>query len=93
MISEKELHNLADLARIKLAKNEEGKLLHDLETILAHFEELNAVDTTTVVPMTGGTTNENIYRADDGMRLAYPGPEKDFPEVAAGFLKTPPVFE
>lgn len=93
MITEKDIQALAALARIELPKDSTEKLRKDLEGILSHFEELNAVDTTAVLPMTGGTSNENVFRADEGTRVAYAEPQKDFPEEAHGFLKTPPVFE
>lgn len=92
MITEKDIKGLAELARMTVPEADLPKLQKDLGEILNHFEELNAVDTAAVTPMSGGTTNENIYRADDGSRVAYPNPEKDFPETAGGFLKTPPVF-
>ncbi len=93
MITEKEILALAELARIELPEGSTPKLRKDLEGILAHFEELNAVDTTAVLPMTGGTSNENIFREDDGTRIIYADPQKDFPKEAGGFLQTPPVFE
>lgn len=93
MISEQDIHNLAELARIKISKEEEKKLGMDLEKILAHFEELKEVDTTTVEPMTGGTSNENIFRLDDGERIPSEKALKSFPETAGGLLKVPPVFE
>lgn len=93
MISEKEIHNLAKLARIELSQEEEGRLRGDLDKILAHFEELKEVDTTDIEPMAGGTLNENVFRTDDGERIGGEKAAGNFPERTEGFLKTPPVFE
>lgn len=93
MITEKDIRVLAELARINLPEKDIEKLQKDLEGILFYFEELKTVDTTAVAPMTGGTVNENIFRSDDGSRVIYTNPEKDFPETVDGLLKTPPVFE
>jgi len=93
MITEKDIRSLADLARVEIPEEATSKLQKDLEGILSHFEELSAVDTTAVTPMAGGTSNENVFRMDDGERVTYPEPQKDFPEEAEGFLRTPPVFE
>ncbi len=95
MISERELENLGELARIEIPKKEEAKLLKDLEKIIAHFEELKTLDTKNVPPMTGGTFEENVYRADDDRETSVTGDNaRDaFPEKQSGYLKVPPVFE
>ena len=54
-ITKQELEHLAELARIELDPKEEDKLLKDLGNILDYFKELQALDTTNVAPMTGGT--------------------------------------
>lgn len=97
-IDKKELEHLAALARLELDPKEEEKLLTDLGAILDHVKELQALDTSNVEPMTGGTDLKNVFRedgADNG------GPENTdrgagvdaFPESQDGFLKIPPVFE
>lgn len=97
-ITKHELEHLAKLARIELDPNEEEKLLKDLGNILEHFKELQALDTSAVAPMTGGTDLHNRFR-EDGEENG--GPESThrgagveaFPESKDGFLKIPPVFE
>jgi aspartyl-tRNA(Asn)/glutamyl-tRNA(Gln) amidotransferase subunit C len=93
MISKKELENLAGLARIELKKEEEEKLLKDLEEILKYFEELKEIDTTGVSPMAGGTFTENVFREDEKKNLGSKNITDSFPETKDGFLKIPPVFE
>ena len=93
-ISKEELRHLADLARIKLDPKEEDKLLKDLGNILGHFEELQALDTKIVPPMTGGTDLRNVFRSDAERENTNKGAGTDaFPESQNGYLKVPPVFE
>lgn len=93
MLSEKELENLAELARIRLSKSEGKKLLGDLEKILAYVKELEEVPTDGIPPMSGGTLLANETRADDGdERLPGEAARGAFPSSAKGFLKVPPVF-
>ena len=94
MITKKDLENLAVLARIELATRDEEKLLHDLENILKHFEELKEIDTNDVMPMSGGTSLSNIFRDDgEALRLSREKAVLAFPEKEKEFLKVPPVFE
>jgi len=95
MLSKKDLEHLAALARLELKKEEEGKLLKDLEKILGHFEELKELDTEEVEPMAGGTFSKNVFRADDSDSARLPAEKavSQFPEKESGFLKIPPVFE
>lgn len=108
MLSEKDLENLAELSRIRLAKTEEKKLLGDLEKILAYVAELNEVSTDGIPSMAGlrlaeagyghaeagGTIAVNKMRSDEGgARLPNETARAEFPESEEGFLRVPPVFE
>ena len=64
-INKELLEHLARLARIELDEKEEPKLLSDLVAILNYFKELEALDTTGVVPMDGGTQLKNVFREDE----------------------------
>lgn len=93
-ISKEELRHLAELARIKIDPKEEDKLIKDLSGILGHFEELQALDTKAVQPMTGGTDLRNVFREDTERENTDRGAGVEaFPEKEDGFLKIPPVFE
>ncbi len=94
VINKHELEHLAKLARIELDPNEEEKLLKDLGNILEHFKELQAIDTTNIEPMAGGTDLKNSFRDDTERENTNRGAGVDvFPEKQNGFLKVPPVFE
>lgn len=92
-LNQKTLEHLAELARIELKAGEEEKLLKDLQMILGHFEELQALDTSNVQPMTGGTDLKNVFREDEVGKTDDTGKGVDaFPESKDGFLKVPPIF-
>ncbi len=94
IISREGLLHIAKLARINLLPAEEEKLLHDLQDILNHFEELNELDTSKVVPVNGGTYLKNIFREDSYPLGSRQGAGKNqFPKEQGGFLKVPPVFK
>jgi len=97
-INKEKLEHLAKLARIEIAPGEEEKLLKDLENILEHFKELEALDTTNVPPMAGGSDLLNVFREDakenGGRENTNRGAGVDaFPESKDGYNKVPPVFE
>lgn len=97
-INKKELEHLAELSRIKLDPAEEEKLLVDLGAILDYFNELQALDTANIPPMTGGTDLINSFREDlvenGGRENTNQGAGVDaFPESKDAYNKVPPVFE
>lgn len=93
MLSKKELEHLAVLARIDLRAGEEEKLQKDLGSILDHFKELANLDTSSVLPMTGGTELKNAFREDAAGAMPDSGKGKEaFPDSENGYLKVPPVF-
>lgn len=97
-IGKKELEHLAQLSRIEIDPKEADKLIADLSAILDHFKELQALDTSNVAPMTGGTDLVNIFRPDaiedGGRENTNQGAGVDaFPESKDGYNKVPPVFE
>lgn len=92
-INKKTLEHLASLARIELTEKEEDKFLKELEIILTHFEELKLLDTSNVLPMSGGTINKNVFREDEERENTNSGQGKDaFPDNKDDFLKIPKIF-
>ncbi|OGZ00549.1 MAG: hypothetical protein A2946_02250 [Candidatus Liptonbacteria bacterium RIFCSPLOWO2_01_FULL_53_13] len=93
LITKHTLEHLAKLARLELTAHEEERFLKDLAKILAHFEELQELDTKNVAPLTGGTELKNVFREDTltenpNSRAGL----ESFPESRDDFLKIPPVF-
>lgn len=93
-ISKKDLEHLSALARIHISEAEEAKFGTDLGKILDHFKELEALDTSAVEAMSGGTLLKNVFRSDDERQNTNQGKGVDnFPETKDGYLKVPAVFE
>lgn len=98
-IDTKTLEYLAALARIgRKGKGieKEEKLVRDLQSILAHFEELKEIDTEGVSGMTGGTNAHNVFRDDEeenGVRIPRETLLRSLPDETQGFLRVPAVFE
>jgi len=93
IIDKKILEYLAELGRIELAESEKSKLLKDLQEILNHFQELEKLETSNIEPMSGGTSQQNIFRADEAKEEKNEKLIESFPEKENSFLKIPPVFE
>lgn len=92
-INEKELEHLAELARIELKAPEKAKLLHDLEKILGHFDELKALETAHVDVLKDPRRMSEDLREDDSRTNTNQGAGKElFPETHEGYLHIPPVF-
>ena len=65
MLTEKEVQHIAQLARIKLTKNEEGKFKKELSSILDFVKKLNKLDTENVGPLYQVTGIVNALRPDE----------------------------
>lgn len=63
-LSEDQVRHIAKLARIRLRDEEIQKFQTELSAILEYVEQLNEVDTTTVLPTSQVTGLENHLRED-----------------------------
>ncbi|MBL8669862.1 MAG: Asp-tRNA(Asn)/Glu-tRNA(Gln) amidotransferase subunit GatC [Alphaproteobacteria bacterium] len=85
---------VARLARLRLAPDELQKMAGEIAGILAWVEQLDALDTKAVEPMTSGTGQPLRRRpdvVDDGGQ-----PDailKNAPQATAGFFVVPKVVE
>jgi aspartyl-tRNA(Asn)/glutamyl-tRNA(Gln) amidotransferase subunit C len=89
-----EVQEIAALARIRLADHEAERLVGDLGAILGYVEELQAIDTTGVEPMTHAVPMDLYLRADVA------GPSLDVADALAAapareedFFAVPKVIE
>lgn len=96
-ISHKDVEHIAKLARIELTEAEKQKFEKDLSAILEFVEKLNEADTENVVPMTGGTSLENITREDKQIDISLEGRQANLlnqaPDRKEGWVKVKAVFE
>ena len=89
------LRHLAELARITIRSPHEKKLLHDMQDIFRYFDALKEVSTENIVPCTGGTLQENIFREDREDDVLFGDPEglvAMFPEQEERYLKVPKIL-
>ncbi len=94
-ITKKSIEHLAKLARLEFTDAETDKFVVDLGNILNYFKELEAVDTSGVAPMTGGTSARNVFREDSPLVETFADQKEiiaGFPEEERGYNKIPPVF-
>jgi aspartyl-tRNA(Asn)/glutamyl-tRNA(Gln) amidotransferase subunit C len=50
-VSEQDVERVAELANLELTSTEKAEMLRDLNSVLAHFAQLNELDTSSVPPM------------------------------------------
>lgn len=65
MLTEKEIQHIANLARIKLSKDEEKKFSKELGSVLDFIGQLNKADTSQVEPAYQITGLVNSFRTDE----------------------------
>ena len=95
-LQKSDIEHLAKLARIDIARDEQERLLGDLQGILKYMEKLSEVNVERADPMTGGSDQVNQFRGDDSdVSVPTPAEElrKSFPEKDGDYLKVPHVFE
>lgn len=94
-ITKKAIEHLANLSRLEFSNAEKDKFVADLGNILNYFQELEAVNTDNVLPMTGGTSSRNIFREDEFLGDSFKNKKniiESFPEEDRGYNKVPPIF-
>ena len=64
-LTKKEVEKIAELARLGISEEENGKFAEDLSLVLGYVQKLSEVNVEKVEPMTGGTALENVVRKDD----------------------------
>lgn len=94
MISRETVRHIAKLARLSLSEQEEALYTEQLGKIIDYFDELNAIDTTGVEPMSHALSITNVMRED----IVIPSPGhatllKGAPEAEKGFFRVPKIGE
>ena len=85
---------VATLARIEIRKDEESKLIEELNNILGWVDELKKVDTEDVEPMLS-VFNESMNMREDKSESNYNNDQilKNAPNSNSGFFVVPKVIE
>lgn len=89
------IKTLTELSRISCSDAEQEALLHDLENILKHFEQLNELDTSNVAPCNNVIAGmANVMREDEiGKILPRDVFLENAPSQIGGMIRVPPVFK
>jgi len=89
-----EVRHIATLARVELNDAEVERYREQLSSILAHFETLNAIDTSDVPPTAQTLDLVNVEREDDS-RPSAPVDEvlRNAPRRDGGYLRVRAVLE
>ena len=94
MIKIETVRHVAKLARLRLTAEEELKYTEQLGQIIAYFDELAAIDTTGVEPMSHALPLSNVMREDEvEISLSHDALLKNAPAVEGDFFKVPKIGE
>ncbi|MEO3706621.1 Asp-tRNA(Asn)/Glu-tRNA(Gln) amidotransferase subunit GatC [Trichormus azollae] len=93
MIDRKQVHKIANLARLELTPDEEEKFTTQLGSILEYIEQLSELDITDVLPTTRAIDVSKITREDK----LQPYPDREAilcsaPEKEGEFFKVPKIL-
>ena len=94
-VSEQDVERVAELANLELSSAEKASMLHDLNSLLGYFSQLNELDTASVPPMLQALETATPHLREDEVApslnraavLAY-APDSD-----GIFFKVPKVIE
>lgn len=85
---------VANLARLRLDKQEEELFARQLDDILAYMQQLNKLDTRDVEPMSHALSMGNVLRRDTVREsLSHDSALKNAPQKKEGFFRVPRVIE
>lgn len=94
MLSAKDVHDIADLARLALTSAEAEKLGGELSAILGYIEQLKECDTSGVEPMTHAVPMDCPLRPDvAAASLSADEALGGAPRRAEGFFEVPRIIE
>lgn len=89
----KDVEHVAALARLSFSETEKQKLTGELNTILQYMEQLNAVDTSHVEPLSHVIEYENVLRDDNlAPGLSHGAALRNAPARTEKFFKVPKVI-
>ena len=93
-LSRNQVEHIAELARLALSDEEKALYQEQLSAILAHFEQLQELDTEAISPTATVLPLRNVMRDDE---TAPPSPREDIlanaPSAEEGCFKVPAVLE
>jgi aspartyl-tRNA(Asn)/glutamyl-tRNA(Gln) amidotransferase subunit C len=94
LLTRKELHSVALLARLQLNPDEEGRLAEQLTKVIQYIEKLAELDTTQVEPFTHVPHVTAVFRED--IVTNSPNPDAilaNAPDTDDTFFRVPKIIE
>ena len=93
-ITQKEVEQVAKLARLELSEDEKGTFARQLSAILSYMDQLKTLDTGGVEPTATVLPTDNIFR-EDQVRPSLPQETAlaNAPDQADGFIRVPRILE
>ena len=93
-ITQKEVEQVAKLARLELSEDEKGTFARQLSAILSYMDQLKTLDTGGVEPTATVLPTDNVFR-DDQVRSSLPQETAlaNAPDQADGFFRVPRILE
>jgi aspartyl-tRNA(Asn)/glutamyl-tRNA(Gln) amidotransferase subunit C len=93
-VTREDVLHVAALARLEVAPEQVQSFQHDLAAILEHFEKLNEIDTSNVLPTSHALSLENVFRDDVvSPSLNQEDALGNAPQKAYGHFRVPKVIE
>lgn len=88
-----EVRYIARLARLRLTPEEEERLADEMADVLTYMEQLNAVDTTEVEPLSHVLDLVDVVREDDvEQRISHEEAMKNAPDTDGEYFRVPKVI-
>ena len=92
-ITVEEVRYIAALARLRLSEEEERRLAEEMSQMLDYVDQLRALDTVGVPPMTHVLELHNVFRADEpAERLAHEAALANAPDADQDYFRVPKVI-
>ncbi len=93
-VSEKDVHYIANLARLQVTDEEAQSYAKDMSNILEYMELLNEVNTDNVAPLEHVIDLESRFRKDEAKEpLSHEDALKNAPDADSDYFRVPKVIE
>jgi len=94
LVSRDDVAHVAELAHLALSEQEIARLQRELNRILEHFAELQALDTADIEPTSHAVPMVNVFRQDEVKgSLPIDAIVRNAPDRAEEFFRVPRIVE
>lgn len=93
-VSEKDVHYIANLARLQVTEEEAKIYAKDMSNILKYMDQLNEVNTDDVAPLEHVIELDSRFRKDEAKEpLSHEDALKNAPDADSDYFRVPKVIE